>query len=240
MALTDEERAIVAATCARRAELELHGASAFHLVTDSLRRLRAPPAIVALSEQAIGEERAHAEIYRRLAVRNGAPDLPLPPQPVLDVPAHASAPPSLRPALHVVGMCAINETMACAFLDCCLRGATDDNVREGVRAVLADEIRHGRIGWAWLASISVEDRRAIVPWVLPLARVQLAGWRAQIATPPPPAVPSHGCPSGAAIEASALSALADLVLPGFAHLDMNVADTRVWLSAGAPTDDATA
>jgi hypothetical protein len=43
-------------------------------------------------------------------------------------------------------------------------------------------------------------------------------------------LPAHGCPSGAAIEEAALGAIRDLVLPGFAHVGLEVAEAHEWLN----------
>jgi hypothetical protein len=235
--LSDQQRRVVAATCERRAALELEGATAFTRVTQALIDLRADAAIVELAARSIAEEMEHSEVYRSLAIAYAGHDLPRPRPAPIDWPAHAGAPAELRPALDVVGMCAINETMACAFLEACLAGATAPAVREGLRQVLGDEIRHGRIGWAWLASagLGTRERAELGRFVLPLLAMQVRGWRAQIATVPAPAVPEHGCPSGAAIEAAMVASIEGLVLPGFEHLAIDVRRARAWAQAGAPT-----
>jgi hypothetical protein len=235
--LDDERRRVVVATCERRAALELLGAAAFTGVTQALLDLRADAAILELAARAIVEEMSHSEIYRSLAADYAGAEIARPAPGPIAWPTHDEAEPELRPALHVVGMCAINETMACGFLELCLAGARAPAVRRGVRQVLSDEIRHGRIGWAWLASpgVSARTRAALAGYVLPLLRGQVRGWRAQIGTVPEPAVPEHGCPSGAAIEAAMLGSIANLVLPGFEHLGMDVRAARAWLAAGAPT-----
>jgi hypothetical protein len=231
----DPVRQLVADTCARRAELELRGAAAFTLVTQSLIELGADCAIVELSARAIVEEMNHSEIYRSLANTYGGVEVPRPRPAPIEVPRYHGVEAALRPALHVVGMCAINETMACGFLQLCLDGATAPDVRAGLREVLSDEIRHGRIGWAWLGCTHVSDRPFFAAWVLPLLRLQLRGWRAQIATLPDTSAPEYGCPSKTAIESAALRAIADLVLPGFEHAGIDVAPSRNWLHKGAPT-----
>ncbi len=232
--LDEESRELIASTCERRAALELEGAAAFSVVTGALFHLGADPAIIDLSARAIAEELRHSEIYRALATHSSGREAP-PPRPApIEVPAYSDIAPSLRPALHVVGMCAINETMACAFLELCLEGATAPRVREGVREVLSDEIRHGRIGWAWLATVGPSERAAIAPHILPMLRSQVTRWRAQIATLPTGGVAEHGCPSGAAIERATLRSIDELVLPGFEHLSIDVAAARAWLASGAP------
>ena len=194
--LDDDQRRVVATTCERRAALELLGAAAFTGVTQALLDLRADSAIVDLSARAISEEINHSEIYRCLAIAYAGHDIARPTPGPIEWPAHENAEPALRPALHVVGMCAINETMACAFLDLCLTGAKAPAVRKGLQDVLSDEIRHGRIGWAWLASanLSARARSAIGGFVLPLLRTQVRGWRAQIETVPAPRCPNTAAP----------------------------------------------
>lgn len=177
-------RDLVATTCERRAALELQGAAAFTAVTQALFDLRADAAIVEMSAQAIVDEMRHSEIYRGLAEMFWGASVPRPQPAAIPIPAHLEAPPALRPALQVVGMCAINETMACSFLDLCFQCAELPAVRSAVHEVLRDEVRHGQIGWAWLASCGVTDRAAIAPFVLPMLRLQLRGWRAQMATLP--------------------------------------------------------
>jgi hypothetical protein len=235
--LDEHQRRVVVATCERRAALELEGAAAFTRVTQALIDLRADAAILELAARAIAEEMNHSEIYRGLAAAYAGRDLPRPQPAPIDWPEHEGAPAALRPVLDVVGMCAINETMACAFLELCLEGATAAPVREGLRDVLGDEIRHGRIGWAYLASLGLDDagRAEIGRFVLPLCRKQVRGWRAQIATVPAPAVPAHGSPSGEAIERAMRASITGLVLPGFEHLGIDVRAARRWAEAGAPT-----
>jgi hypothetical protein len=225
------------ATCERRSALELAGAAAFTGVARALLELRADSAILELSARAILEEMRHSEIYRLLATSYAGREIDRPRPGPIEWPAYDGAEPGLRPVLIVVGMCAINETMACAFLELCLKGATAPAVRDGLREVLGDEIRHGRIGWTWLASagLSAADRSAIGRYVMPLLRTQVRSWRAQIGTVPGPAVPEHGCPAGAEIETAMLASVGDLVLPGFEHLEIDVNAARAWLAAGAPT-----
>jgi hypothetical protein len=232
-----ECRRVIVATCERRAALELRGAAAFTGVTQALLELRADRAILELSARAIVEEMNHSEIYRSLAATYAEREVPPPLPGPIEWPAHEEAPPALRPALHVVGMCAINETMACSFLELCLAGARAPAVRRGLREVLGDEIRHGRIGWAWLASagLSARTRSAIGGFVLPLLLAQVRGWRVQIATVPAPAAPEYGCPSGPAIEAAMVASIANLVLPGFEHVGIDVMKARAWTEDGAPT-----
>jgi hypothetical protein len=236
MLLDDVARGLVAALCARRAALELEGAAAFTAVTQALVELRADVRIVELSARAIAEEIRHADIYRELASAYGAAE-PAPPRAVrIAVPSYAGVSPRQENVLRVVGMCCINETMACSFLELCLLGATAPPVREGIREVLGDEVRHARIGWAYLGSRDAGDaeRRLVSAWLLPLLQAQWARWREQIASLPAFDLPAHGCPSSAAIERASLDSMRDLVLPGFARAGVDIAQAQDWLGREHP------
>jgi hypothetical protein len=133
-------------------------------------------------------------------------------------------------------MCSINETMACSFLELCFDRATARIVRDGVRSVLSDEIRHARIGWAYLGSADVGDaeRRLVSAWLVPMLSTQWRGWREQIATLPEGEHVEHGCPSASAIERAARDSIRNLVLPGFARAGIDVAQAVAWEEAGCP------
>jgi hypothetical protein len=233
LVLETSARELVAATSERRAALELQGAAAFRAVTQALIDVDAESAIVDLSAKAIVEEGTHSEIYRALAERyRGAPVASPTPEPIR-VPRYLDAEPWVRPMLQVVAMCAINETMACSFLELCFEGATDAVVREGIRTVLADEIRHARVGWAFLESRRVDDRAraAISRWLVSMLEAQWRKWTAQIATLPPGGVPEHGCPAGDAITAAALGSVRDVVLPGLDRARLDTRAARAWFDA---------
>lgn len=233
------DRALVAATCARRAELELRGAAAFTVITQALIDLRADARIVDLAARAIAEEIRHSEIYLELGSSYSGTDAARPEIVPIEVPQHRGAAPDLRRVLHVVGMCSINETMACAFLELCLAGAQSKATRSALREVLADEIRHARIGWAYLASSGVNEgmRREVERWLVPMICGQLAGWWRQIETLPGGEVPAHGCPSGAAIEEATIGSLHHLVLPGFAAVGIDVTEARRFVGGEVPCPD---
>jgi hypothetical protein len=235
-ALDPPSRAIVAATSARRAALELEGAAAFTAVTQALLDLRADARIVDLSAHAIAEEIRHSAIYADLArAYGGAEPEPLRAAPI-EIPSFPGLSSRHQNILRVVGMCSINETMACSFLELCLAGASSAIVRAGIREILGDEIRHARIGWAYLGSPDVgdEERRLVTTWLLPLLGTQWTRWQAQIETLPASDLSPHGCPAPAAIARAAAASLRELVLPGFARAGIDVAAARRWVDESVP------
>jgi hypothetical protein len=228
--LDEASRLVVATTSARRAELELHGAAAFNAVTRALIELRADTRIVDLSARAVAEEIRHSDIYLSLARAYSRVDVPSPRPAPIEVPRFPGAGVDGERLLQVVGMCSINETMACAFLELCLSGAAVPSVREPIREILEDEIRHARIGWAYLGSPDVGDaeRRLVSTWLAPMLRVQWEHWHDQIATLPGGDVAAHGCPPAAAIERAALASICTLVIPGFARAGIDVSAAQQW------------
>ena len=233
--LKAEIRSLVADTCLRRAELELKGAAAFHLVTGSLLELRADSKLLDLSVRSISEELRHAEIYRVLAERfRGEPVVLSRPAPI-EFPSYDAVPARFAHALHVVGMSAIIETMACGFLQLCLDNATEPEVRTAIREILGDEIRHGQIGWAFLASGALDrvERAALSSWIPRLLETQVSSWLAQIATLPDISAPEYGCPDREAIVGATFDAIDQLVLPGFDHAKIVTGPARDWFAQRA-------
>jgi hypothetical protein len=228
--LDARSRRIVAETCGRRSELELRGAAAFTAVTQALIELRADTRVVDLSARAIAEELRHSEIYfslgRAYGLSEGDPPRPAP----IEVPRFPTVGADGERLLQVVGMCCINETMACAFLELCFSGAEVELARDAIREVLEDEIRHARIGWAYLGSADVGDaeRRLVSRFLVPMLEIQWSSWREQIATLPPDDLAKHGCPSPVAIERAAAASLRNLVTPGFATAGVDVRRAEEW------------
>src|SRR5262245_59794655 len=150
--LAGPARALLAALWAERAEHELAAGAAFAAVEEELEELGAEPVGLWRAAQAVAGGPRHAALCRLLArLYGGSPPPPAGP-PAAEMPRHEGADPELRRHLHVVAMCCINETIACAFVEACLAEAEGPLVRAIHRRHLADEIQHARVGWAHLAS----------------------------------------------------------------------------------------
>jgi hypothetical protein len=234
-ALDEPSRRHAAETSTRRAGLELHGAAAFTAVTQALLELRAPAAIVSLCANAIAEELRHSEIYLTIARAYAGHEVEAPRPSAIEVPRYSSAGPDAERLLQVIGMCCVNETMACSFLELCYSGVKGAFVRGGIREILADEIRHARVGWAYLGSddMGPAERLLISTWLLPILSDQWHHWRNHIATLPEVDLAEHGCPSATAIQTASLASIRELVLPGFARAGIDVSAATRWVDAGA-------
>ena len=116
----------------------------------------------------------------------------------------------------------MQETLGGAFLEHALAGTSAPTARAALRELLADEVSHGRIGWAHLASLGDAPKAALAPHLPGLLDRCLEVWRSRVADLPEVAPPAHGCPDPASIIEVVESALDELVLPGFEHVGVSV------------------
>ncbi len=231
-ALGGDQRALLAAIWTGRAASELGAGAAFAMVERDLVALGAEPAVLELVAKAVADEPVHAELCRRLAAAYAGEQVAAP-EPIADIemPRYGDDPVLCR-HLHVVAMCCINETLACAFVEACLADANGPLVKSIHRQHLGDEIHHARIGWAHLASRAVDDRvrAAIASWLPRLLDANVRHWEDRICTLPRDGVPGHALPPVATLVAAARDAIATLVLPGFDHVGVDTTAARAWFA----------
>jgi hypothetical protein len=226
-ALAGDVRAALGAVWERRAASELHVGGAFAAIARELLETGAEPEVLRLAARAVSDEVTHAEICRRIAAQLLGRDVAWPPPGAVDVPAYAGAGGAHLPALHVVGMCCINETIAAAFLEASLLRARPPLIRRALRALLRDEVDHARLGWAHLASRWVDDatRAEVERWLAPMVRAQV---ETCLRAPSPEGLAEHGVLGPEDTRSAVLGAVRDLVIPGLARA---VLDTRGVLDA---------
>jgi hypothetical protein len=233
-ALDPAARAVLAEVWARRAAAELGAGGAFAVVERELVELGAEPVVLDLARRAVADEPRHAELCRRLAeAYGGSPVAAAAPLDDVPMPRHEGADPVLRRHLHVVAMCCINESIACAFVEACLADAAGPLVAAIHREHLSDEIRHARVGWAHLASARVDAgvRAAIAAWLPRLLDANLRHWEHRIGLLPAGGVPGHALPPVATLVAAARAAVEAIVLPGFDHVGIDTRPARAWFAA---------
>lgn len=206
----------VGAIWRERAQSELNAASGFAIVLTELFELGAPSAVLELASQAVNDEVRHAELCRGLAERYLGAPVPPPVAKRVSMPRHAGAEGALVKHLHVVGLCCVNETLAAGFLEACLETTDEPDVRPLAKEHLADEVRHGRVGWAHLASVDDATRRAIGPFVPRLVKANVARWARRLQILPREGIPGHGVPTRERALASLDETVRAVILPGFA------------------------
>ncbi len=159
--LTDAE---VAAEVWRIRERTEHEVSAiFARLAADLDASRAPPELAALARRCAGDERVHAAHCRRIVDALAPGRAPLPPELGIAL-GPRDAPPDRRALYASVALGCVTESLSTALLLEMRPHATRPEVREGLDAILRDEVRHSRLGWAHLA---VAAERGDVSWLAP-------------------------------------------------------------------------
>src|SRR5690606_39530072 len=98
-----------------------------------------------------------AELCLAIARRHAGMDPGEPAEPPFEMPNFRTGDERLELLFLIAGTCAINETLAVAYIRACIDVARDPLAQAENRAHLRDEIGHGRLGWALCASRWVDD-----------------------------------------------------------------------------------
>jgi len=218
-ALDDDSRRVIANSWLGRAAAERRAADIFTLMHRSLVAVREQPALIELAARGIDDELRHAELCL-LVARNYAGRDVEPPRLELVPPHHEGASEDLRYSLWIVGQCALNETTASAFLEACLEQSTAPLAHAALRELLSDEIDHARIGWAHLAGVDADRRRAIAEWLPRMIDANRREWQRALAADDD-RYAAHGFISRASLFAAIDAADRDVILPGLARVGIS-------------------
>ena len=215
-----------------RAAAELRVAAAFADFGTKLQATGAEPAVIELISASIENERYHAELCERLASRYLGVRIPAPEPGPVRLPALADVDAATRTALYAAGLCAVNESIATVWLQHCLARSATPLARAVNHVHLSDEIAHARVGWAHLSSrwVTQPMREEISRRLVALIRVNLAQWLAS-STLTGGGVPDHGLPDPVEQREHVLGAVRNVVLPGFAHVGVDVSAAQQWFDA---------
>lgn len=227
-ALDPQTRGRVSAVWSGRAASELHAAEGFTAIARAVLASGGPSEAQWLAARAVSDEVRHAEICRQVASRYLAQDVPWPAPAAHPPTAPLDAPPRLVPALAVVSLSCVQETLGGIFLELCLASTTGALARAALRELLADEIDHGRIGWAYLAGLPAPTQSALGPHLPAVLDRCLAAWRSRITEVSGFSAPAHGCPDPTKVEPALLEGLRDVVLPGFEHVGLDAKPAQDW------------
>jgi hypothetical protein len=231
-AMPTADRALVADLWQQRASSESSVRGVMEQLVAELRATGAHRDVIELAERAAADEARHAEICAQLAsAYHGTPiDFTVAPAPRVRLPDYGEGL-RMRAALHAVNLCCISETIASAFVEACLDECAGDALREIHGRHLADEIRHARIGWAHVATLTPAERSRIADRLPELLGAQVLAWENRIGELPEHGVPGHGYPARAALIATVRTAVRELVLPGFDYVEVDTTRTRAWFDA---------
>ena len=231
------QRRDIAAYWQQRAQAELKVARAFHELSAGLTETGVVAEVTALLEVSIQNEHEHAELCWRLACRYADGEVPEPVIPTsIDFPRLPGARADLRPTLHAIGLCCVNESIATVWLEHCLSYTSAPLPRDATRLHLADEVVHARAGWAHLASsaLSNAQRAEVSKWLLPMLRANVAQWLDRATVGLPAEVPAHGLPPWSDHASVVLGVVRGVILPGFAHVGLDAAEATRWVDEQFP------
>jgi hypothetical protein len=147
------KRAIVGASWKERARQEHLAIGAFALVAQELAAEGCDAIVLSLVTKAACDEVRHADICTKMAIALlGEENVPVRYRGLPNVPKHGGESASTRVLLHVVEMCCLSETITGVYFTEMHRRATNPVARAVIASLLADELDHGRVGWAYLAA----------------------------------------------------------------------------------------
>jgi hypothetical protein len=217
---------------------------AFAEITTELASTGCDTVVLALASRASSDEVRHADVCGRIAtVLLGPASVTRRLRGVPKIPAHPGLEPSDRALLHVVEMCCLSETFTGVYLTEMLAKSTHPTMRAAIEYLLEDEIDHGRVGWAHLASRVRDGGGAVVEAALPsmlertVADVMRAGEAARDERPVADGYGQIGLKEAASIFSATLD---DVILPGLEACGIDArgardfAQARGWLSNTQP------
>lgn len=150
--LEPEARRAVARLWARRAAGELSAATTFAGLHHDCLTSGTNAIITELTGRAVADEGFHGALSLVMVEHYLEAPLP-PPLARADALRFESCASDVAPALRFLLHCALNETIAVAYLRQCLREARSVLVRAALRELLHDEVDHSRVGWAYVATV---------------------------------------------------------------------------------------
>lgn len=215
--LDDESRAIVAAYWWQRAEGEMTSFIGFQHVLDDLRHEGSPPAVVALAERAVHDERRHAMWCRDWAMHFGHPGGEVAPRTTKPVGLPNASDDENR--LLRITLCCLTETVGCVILRHARPRVVDPELRALYRRHMADELQHSRVGWGHLAALDAPRRAVVRAWMPTLLRALPEACSSGTELDRDDLVP-WGYFTPALLEAARDEAIGGLILPGLHHLGL--------------------
>ena len=229
--LTDAERVQIGATWAFRAAGEHETAAQYEDLARRLQARGADPETIARVAAAGRDEVRHRGLCAEMAGRAGYPLPEFSPAKIRRIAPHDLGE-EARLCYEVVALFCVTESINATLLLRSWQSARDEQTRAALHALLTDEVRHSRIGWAYLSEHPA-SKDALGPR-LPLmlaAAVHDESFLADAAPSGSPALVAHGLLSQVDRRGVFLEAMNDVVLPGLELCQVRTADARRWLAA---------
>ncbi len=231
VALSAASKRALAGVWAYRAGAERQAVQRFSRLSRELGATGAPDSLVLLAERAVEDERRHVGICSELALAyGGAPEPPSSAHAPPLGPASLSA--SDRLLYELVAFCCITETLNTGLMQVSLERARVRDVRAALRAILSDEVRHARLGWAHLAWERARGGGDFIAEKLPsmLAGAVQAELFSPASAPPDASVlESHGELPEVQRLAIFEQTAEHVLVPGFERHGIDTGPMRAWI-----------
>jgi hypothetical protein len=154
--LTPAQSRIIGLSWRWRMEQEHLAVSLFSQLAAELSALGCQRVILEMITKAAADEVRHTDACATLARRWLVDDaVPAFLRGAASLPAWPGATREQLLALHMVETCCVSETLTAAFLTEMLERTTDAGTGDIVRGLLADELEHARVGWAYLRELQL-------------------------------------------------------------------------------------
>jgi hypothetical protein len=205
---------------AARMKQEHLAVGAFAMLVTELAAEGCDPVVLALLTRASSDEVRHTEICRKMAVGLlGEPAVPQRIRGIPSIPKHPGASEDARTLCHVVEMCCLSETFTGVYLTEMLSRLGAGTPRMAVESLLEDEIDHGRVGWAFLATRARDKRLEGLAAAIPAMLDRTMGWVMDWSRAEPdadkPELEAVGYLGSSASAEIFRKTLRDVILPGF-------------------------
>jgi hypothetical protein len=234
-ALSDAERTELAGMWAFRARGEHATAAQYADLAGRLQAAGADAGISGRVAAAAADETRHRELCAGMAAKLRHPPLGFADGRPVRIAPHG-LPEAGRIAYEMVALFCVTESINATLLLRSWQRATDEAARAALHSLLADEVEHSRIGWAYLSS--EPGWRAELAAGLPImlgAAIHDGGGdgpflAARTRAPESPALAAHGLLGQDGLRGVFLEALNDVVLPGLELCGVGTAAGRAWLA----------
>lgn len=214
-----------------RHDFELEARARFGRLADAFLKHNAPQKISEIAKQAAADEHRHAGVCRDLIHHLGG-EVPQDRAVQAGEVAPASLGEKSRLLYEVVAMSCVTETLSCTLLGVLVDRTQDTRIKQAMHSILSDEVRHSRLGWAYLADRSAQGPQSFLADYLPN---MLAGtvheeiFNACAESPFDAELGTFGILNRAERLEIFRSTMTDVVFPGLERFEVDTGRGRQWL-----------
>jgi hypothetical protein len=227
--LPSNARAAIGAIWSGRAASELRVGTQFELLGECFARHQADTGVRALLSHAAADEARHAAICVSVAEQYAGAQELAPPERPGALTRFGDADEFTSLILHLVLLSCVNEVTSTFYLLESMQRSRSTVARAALRQLLSDDVKHARIGWAFLASSSatIDAKRHVAAALPTLLRLSHYAWT-DVPERTEPWFADHGCLGQSVARGAFEQAVRDVVLPGMASVGVDPTPGASW------------